>query len=105
LEKDLFVAAAVVTAAATYEVITQRINLLEVQEKQHTRYIKEEEEELARKADNDNDDLVEEKKKKKKSKSKTKTKKKKKKTPAASLDVFKNVSPYKTILHKYIFQL
>jgi hypothetical protein len=45
LEKDLFVAVVVVTAAATYEVITQRINLLEVQEKQHTRYIKEEEEE------------------------------------------------------------
>jgi hypothetical protein len=37
LEKDLFVAVVVVTAAATYEVITQRINLLEVQEKQHTR--------------------------------------------------------------------
>jgi hypothetical protein len=44
LEKDLFVAAAV-AAVATNEVITQRINLLEVQEKQHTRYIKEEEEE------------------------------------------------------------
>jgi hypothetical protein len=40
--------------------------------------------------------------KKKKSKNSKAMTKKKKKTPAASIDVFKNVSPYKTILHKSI---